>query len=841
MLKGLNHLARRFWVSRTRSDRRIRVIAAAIVIIFLVSLVGALTIVHNNIYQLGLHLISPRAFAAAPVIALGFNEGSGSTTADASGNNNNGTLIGGVTWTTAGKYGNALSFNGSSGVVRILDSSTWRVNGLTGYTVSMWIKVKNVSGDYKVAIGKGEWPSDDIIINKYGNTWSYGIHTNDMSCGGSTPALGYLSNLDPNYHHIAVSMNTVGSPYGKCYFYSDGQLVATDEYVNGTTDFPTGAGDLYIGGLDGGQYLNADIDEVRVYTSSLTQAEIQTDMSTPIGGGSGDTTPPVISNVAAGNITTTGATITWSTNENSDSQVEYGLTTAYGQSTTLNSSLVTAHSQELSGLTADRLYHYRVKSRDAAGNLATSVDFTFTTPQPGDTTPPVISNVAAGNITTTGATITWTTNENSDSQVEYGLTTAYGQSTTLNSSLVTAHSQVLSGLTANTLYHYCVKSKDAAGNGSASGDFTFTTQLVPPDFMALIDPKNRIGSLGEDLLSRNYNWSLPLLSLPGRAGLDLGLTLSLNSLIYTKGGSVIHFDSDQGYPAPGFSLGFPEIRGAFTNTEAGVQSYLLSMPSGHRVEFRLVSTNVYEAVDSSYMRLTHDPVTSVFILYMTDGKQCKFIDVTGQGYHKCVQIKDRHGNYITIGYGSLAEITTITDTLGRVINFNYDGFNHLNSITQSWAGQTHTWATFTYGTQTIQTNFPGLTLNGTANGEQESVLLRVGLADGSVFKFDYNTYAQVKAIRRYAPNNANPTLFPDHYWERAYTTYNLPADSSTAQSDCPRFTTRTDWAWEAGVTTTTFGPATPNWSEGNVTLPDGTLYKEFFATTGWGARADDAD
>jgi hypothetical protein len=45
--------------------------------------------------------------------------------------------------------------------------------------------------------------------------------------------------------------------------------------------------------------------------------------------------------------------------------------------------------------------------------------------------------------------------------------------------------------------------------------------------VALLDPNNRKGTPGEDLLSRNFNWSLPLLSLPGRAGLDLGLALSL--------------------------------------------------------------------------------------------------------------------------------------------------------------------------------------------------------------------------------------------------------------------------------------------------------------------------
>src|SRR6266498_1111642 len=352
--------------------------------------------------------------------------------------------------------------------------------------------------------------------------------------------------------------------------------------------------------------------------------------------------------------------------------------------------------------------------------------------------------------------------------------------------------------------------------------------------MALIEPNNQIGSPGEDLLSRNCNWSLPLLALPGRAGLDLGLALSLNSLVYTRAGSVMYFDPNQeGYPAPGFRLGFPEIRNAFTNTEAGAQSYLLSMPSGRRVEFRQTNTNVYEAVDSSYMLLTHDPVNSVFVLYTTDGTQCRFVDVTGSGDYKCVQIKDRNGNYITIGYGSLAEIRTVTDPLGRVINFNYGGSNHLDSITQNWGGQTHTWATFTYGTQTIQTNFPGLTLNGTANGAQKSVLTRVGLADGSVYSFEYNTYCQVKTIRRYAPNNSNPVNFPGDYFQLAYTTYGLPDNANDFQTDCPRVTSRTDWAsdWNSGVTSTYAADPVSAW--GQVTFPDNTIYKEFFATSGW--------
>lgn len=188
-----------------------------------------------------------------------------------------------------------------------------------------------------------------------------------------------------------------------------------------------------------------------------------------------DTTPPVISAVQSINVLSSGATITWTTNEASDSQVEYGLTTGYGNLTSLNTTLVTTHSQALPGLAANTVYHYRVKSKDAAGNLAVSTDFSFTTAQSADTTPPVISTVSSGGITSSGAAISWTTNEASDTQVEYGTTTAYGSLTSCNSTPVTAHAQTLSGLGASTAYHFRVRSKDSAGNLAISGDFTFTT------------------------------------------------------------------------------------------------------------------------------------------------------------------------------------------------------------------------------------------------------------------------------------------------------------------------------------------------------------------------------
>lgn len=94
-----------------------------------------------------------------------------------------------------------------------------------------------------------------------------------------------------------------------------------------------------------------------------------------------DITPPIISLVSASNITSNSATITWITNEASDSQVEYGTTTPYNSQTVTDPSLVTTHSVALSNLSAGTTYHYRIKSKDAYNNLATSIDYTFTTSQ----------------------------------------------------------------------------------------------------------------------------------------------------------------------------------------------------------------------------------------------------------------------------------------------------------------------------------------------------------------------------------------------------------------------------------------------------------------------------
>jgi hypothetical protein len=121
--------------------------------------------------------------------------------------------------------------------------------------------------------------------------------------------------------------------------------------------------------------------------------------STTTGGGGGgieiDATPPVISSVSHcyEGVTETTADICWTTNEPSTSQVEYWA--GPSMLSPLDGSYVTTHSIQLTGLTSATTYHYKTMSKDMAGNLAVSLEYTFTTLEAAPTTPATSPEEAA--------------------------------------------------------------------------------------------------------------------------------------------------------------------------------------------------------------------------------------------------------------------------------------------------------------------------------------------------------------------------------------------------------------------------------------------------------------
>ncbi len=169
------------------------------------------------------------------------------------------------------------------------------------------------------------------------------------------------------------------------------------------------------------------------------------------------------------------AVITWHTSTPASTLVEYGLSVPYEYAIpeTDTSPRVSSHSVTLSYLTACTTYHYRVRSFDEQGGDGSSSDLTFIT---SGCSVPVISSVSAAP-STTQAVITWTTDIQASSIVDYSETTPYIYSMPEidTEPRVTSHSVTLSYLTACTTYHYRARSRDVYGGEGVTADLTFTT------------------------------------------------------------------------------------------------------------------------------------------------------------------------------------------------------------------------------------------------------------------------------------------------------------------------------------------------------------------------------
>lgn len=97
------------------------------------------------------------------------------------------------------------------------------------------------------------------------------------------------------------------------------------------------------------------------------------------------------------------------------------------------------------------------------------------TSQEDTTAPSIISGPTASLITQSSFRVTWSLDEGSTGQVEYGTTPSYGSFTTLEPNYLTTHIQTLSGLLPNTLYYFRVLGQDAAGNSFVGAQQTSTT------------------------------------------------------------------------------------------------------------------------------------------------------------------------------------------------------------------------------------------------------------------------------------------------------------------------------------------------------------------------------
>jgi YD repeat-containing protein len=326
-----------------------------------------------------------------------------------------------------------------------------------------------------------------------------------------------------------------------------------------------------------------------------------------------------------------------------------------------------------------------------------------------------------------------------------------------------------------------------------------------------LKPRNATG--GTNLYSQNFSWGTSLVGLPGRAGLMAGFGISYNSLVWIKSGSAMYFDPDVSNVSPGFRFGFAVIEPIYFTYGKG-WSYMMVTPDGGRTEFLQQGvSNYFETVDSSFTQLKilgnsspNSPVEDITMtVTTTDGTQMSYVWDTGA--YRCTKIKDRNGNFITNTYTD-GRLTTVTDTLGRVVTVNYNNENYPTTITQAWNTGTHTWATLSYVDKTVDTDFgSSLAIFGPPDTTVIKVLDKIKYADDSVTIFHYNDYLQVKKIENFAADNHRLN----------YVRTNLESVPSHP-SDCPRVTDTYNWVENFNLSNPGQGEA-PIAEETHVTTP----------------------
>jgi len=207
------------------------------------------------------------------VAAYSFGAGNGTTAKDSSGLNNTGTLSG-TTWTTSGKFGNALSFNGTNARVTIPDAASLDLT--TGMTLEAWV--------YPTALSGGTtngWRA--IILKETAGNLVYCLRANSNY---NRPATGLLIGNEKRLYGVSQLPLNTWSHLAATYDGASQRL-----YVNGvqiasraqTGSMSVSSAPLRIGGNSiWGEYFQGRIDEVRIYNRALTAAQIQADMNTPV-------------------------------------------------------------------------------------------------------------------------------------------------------------------------------------------------------------------------------------------------------------------------------------------------------------------------------------------------------------------------------------------------------------------------------------------------------------------------------------------------------------------------------------------------------------------------------
>jgi YD repeat-containing protein len=351
----------------------------------------------------------------------------------------------------------------------------------------------------------------------------------------------------------------------------------------------------------------------------------------------------------------------------------------------------------------------------------------------------------------------------------------------------------------------------AQSGGDDSGDMGFDGLWNNPANL-VGNPKNRITEkthIGNVLPeSSNFNLSIPLWSLSGR-GVSLGLSLAYNSQLWSVNGSSVVFNAVNTWPYIGFTLGFGRI---VTYASGSNTSFLLIDGDGtrHFLGTGAASTvETYTSNDGTHITYVGNATTGGTVYYTS-------------GMSKTVQIinnrllvdglSDTNGNECLISYlsdsirgscnsGGASQwhtaISSITDTLGRIINFNYDSCNNLVSITAPGIGGTPqnpvtvTVAQFDYSVTSFAPTFSSSVTVQNVPGTVLELQHVYFPTSQTGYLFSYSSYGMIYNVSKRVSMSVNGNGVIASGTQVAYAQFNYPTTNSSL-SGPPAFTTRTE-------------------------------------------------
>ena len=277
----------------------------------------------------------------------------------------------------------------------------------------------------------------------------------------------------------------------------------------------------------------------------------------------------------------------------------------------------------------------------------------------------------------------------------------------------------------------------------------------------------------QNIGSQSYNYAIPMVHLPGRNHLDLDLTLYYNSAVWSMDtpNAGANFNADRDWPSYGFRLDFGLIESGFDQN--GGNMYVLTQPDGtkHQLEYTLDSTNhitnVYKSLDSSYITYNN----STRVLTYKNGTRVFYAAYPSQGTSpydfRPTKIEDSNGNFITINYvaGHDQAISSVVDTVGRTILFNYNTSGELQSLTNPAGNPAadqgpSTYATFQWGTKYgsgyvwYRFKAPFLSYTAPAFTNPLNVLLGCQYPNQTGYTFTYGDWGIINQISKYGSNGA---------------------------------------------------------------------------------------